>query len=125
MYFCIDPSSFKMFSFCLVVSIGIYFVMSATLVLKPKCSVILFNSWGCKWDRILSNGKKLQRKKYILSQINMSNTLTLVCLNYRGLRERHKKQAVFTFLKNKVLGIFLWQKTHFDISSKQMWNEEW
>ena len=55
----------------------------------------------------------------------MSNTLNLFCLNCRGLRERHKRQAVFTFLKHKGSGIFLLQETHSDISGEPMWNNEW
>ena len=55
----------------------------------------------------------------------MSNTLNLFCLNCRGLRERHKRQAAFTFLKNKGSGIFLLQETYSDINGEPMWNNEW
>ena len=89
-----------MFSFCLVICIGIYFIMYAAFVFNTKCSVILFESI---LDRISSNGKNYKgRCINIVLKINMSNTLNLFCLNCRVLRERCKRQAVFTFLKKKV-----------------------
>ena len=66
--------------------------------------------------------KNLQRKmyKHCITDKHVKYT-NLICLNCRGLRERHKRQAVFTFLKNKGSGIFLLQETHSVINSEPMW----
>ena len=55
----------------------------------------------------------------------MLENLNLNCLNCRGLRDKHKRQAVFLWLKQKGAGIYFLQEAHSSTNSEHEWSNQW
>ena len=51
--------------------------------------------------------------------------LQIMSLNTRGLRNKLKRKAVFTFIKNQQVDIACLQETHITQSDVHLWEKEW
>ena len=52
-------------------------------------------------------------------------TINLKSFNCRGLRERNKRNQIFTWLKTNHHGIILLQETHSTTNDEQIWKRDW
>ena len=55
----------------------------------------------------------------------MSHRLKLISLNVRGLRNRNKRRAIFSYLKAQKATIFCLQETYSSPEDEKVWSAEW